>query len=66
MRAVNHQSSFAIRDRVIIDADKSIIAHVVAIRFYDGGHDCTITWFADGAVREATIDHWRLSLVEAE
>jgi hypothetical protein len=58
------EARFAIRDRVIIDADPSLVARVLAVRFYDGGHEVMVGWIADGQPQESVVDEWRLSHAE--
>lgn len=57
-------SRFEFGDKVIIDADASIIATVIGFCFYPHGTQIRCGWFTNGIAQSDWVDDFRLTLKE--
>jgi hypothetical protein len=57
------ETQFNIKDQVLIDGDKTLIAVITAIQWRSEqqiNYECS--WFANGKIEYAVIEGWRLTL----
>ena len=63
---VEYVAPFALRDRVTIDGDTSIVAVVTAVCWRsDDGCSIEASWMHAGAIQTAWISPWRLASASA-
>jgi hypothetical protein len=59
---MNFESKFDIGDAVMIDADKSVIGYVVALRWSrEDRPQYEVSWMHEGRAEYVYFDEWRLS-----
>lgn len=62
-----HLSKFAVRERVHIDADQSIVARIAAVRFFGEAEPIyELSWIHNGTPQTTMIEEYRLTPVSEE
>lgn len=58
-----YKTRFAVRDRVMIDEDASLIGFVTGIMIRDPAREpmYEVSWIQNGTVQQAMIDEYRIS-----